>query len=185
MPAGAVNNVTHNDNDEFIRSVDDQEMFVKAVLNINSQNMRLVLTCKDHEKPGDKETAVALAMAYGHAGMPIPIGVFKRLGNRIPNPPRRRLYSSFPMSEHRYHVRNLGRKWDEVNKLNGTDGAVHSVDDHNRILTVMERVNFPRAGVSEPEPEVKTFASLRRLVATSTFPDLTTTRWFWLLVDSV
>ena len=49
MPSGTVSNLTLNDRNDFIVRMDDQEMFVMAVLNINAERMNLVLTCEDQD----------------------------------------------------------------------------------------------------------------------------------------
>jgi len=57
------NNLTVADQWAAIQREDDGDSFVAAVLNIPAKDIKVILTCKDHEDPKDKKEAKILAVA--------------------------------------------------------------------------------------------------------------------------
>ena len=94
------NNLTTNDQWAFIRREDDGDTFIAAVMNIKADDMKVILTCEDRQKPKDKKEANILACAHLYAGLRPSGEIYTALGNTLPsNPVRRRLYTNTPWCE--------------------------------------------------------------------------------------
>jgi len=108
------NNLTVADQWAAIRDEDDGDLFVAAVLNIPTKDMKVILTCKDCKKPKDKKEAKILAVANLYTGSAPSNEIYAMLEGKLPaNPPRRRLYTNLPSWEKKNAIMQFALAWDQ------------------------------------------------------------------------